>query len=306
MRTFSLLSVAILIATCASPMMAQTSSEISEESTSDTHRTLKRKVAIGRFSNETQYGKGIFYNKANDPMGKQASDILASKLGGTGKFMLIERPDVQEMYDNGKLADSARTSIGADYVIVGSVTGFGRKTTGKSNLTTSSKSQTVEATVAIRLVDLSTGLVVYTDEGHGEASVTTKSNLTSKQRADFDATLGDKAINEAISQLVENIVSTCTDRPWRTYFLSVDGSNAIIAGGSNQGIQPGDTFAVIEPGKKVKNPQTGIFIELPGKRVGTVKVKQTGGETPETEYSLVDITEMEVTANPSTMIIEEI
>jgi len=35
-------------------------------------RVIKRKVAIGRFSNETQYAKGIFYDKENDPMGKQA------------------------------------------------------------------------------------------------------------------------------------------------------------------------------------------------------------------------------------------
>lgn len=43
-------------------------------------RTIKRKVAIGRFSNETQYAKGLFYDKENDPMGKQALDILSSKL----------------------------------------------------------------------------------------------------------------------------------------------------------------------------------------------------------------------------------
>ena len=39
-------------------------------------KSLKRKVAIGRFSNETQYAKSIFYDKDNDPMGKQASDLL--------------------------------------------------------------------------------------------------------------------------------------------------------------------------------------------------------------------------------------
>ena len=43
-------------------------------------RVIKRKVAIGRFSNETQYAKGIFYDKENDPMGKQALDILSAKL----------------------------------------------------------------------------------------------------------------------------------------------------------------------------------------------------------------------------------
>ena len=44
----------------------------------DDGMVLKRKVAIGRFSNETQYAKGIFYDKENDPMGKQALDILSS------------------------------------------------------------------------------------------------------------------------------------------------------------------------------------------------------------------------------------
>ena len=56
-------------------------------------RTIKRKVAIGRFSNETQYAKGLFYDKENDPMGKQALDILSSKLASSGKFILLERED---------------------------------------------------------------------------------------------------------------------------------------------------------------------------------------------------------------------
>lgn len=50
----------------------------------DDEMVLKRKVAIGRFSNETQYAKGIFYDKENDPMGKQALDILSSKLASSG------------------------------------------------------------------------------------------------------------------------------------------------------------------------------------------------------------------------------
>ena len=38
---------------------------------------------------------------------------------------------------------------------------------------------------------------------------------------------------------------------------------------------------------KVKNPQSGVLIELPGKHIGTVTVTDTGGDTPETEYSFV-------------------
>lgn len=54
-------------------------------------KSLKRKVAIGRFSNETQYGKGLFYDKENDPMQKQALDILSTKLAASEKFILLER-----------------------------------------------------------------------------------------------------------------------------------------------------------------------------------------------------------------------
>jgi hypothetical protein len=106
-------------------------------------------------------------------------------------------------------------------------------------------------------------------------------------KADYDATLSDKAISEAIGQLVENIINKCTDKPWRTFFLSYDADAQLIAGGASQGIKVGDTFAVKTKGKKVKNPQTGVMIELPGKQIGSVTVNATGGDTPETEYSYV-------------------
>lgn len=61
-------------------------------------KTIKRKVAIERFSNETQYGKGIFYDKENDPMGKQALDILSAKLAASGKFILRSTTSGEVLY----------------------------------------------------------------------------------------------------------------------------------------------------------------------------------------------------------------
>ena len=62
-------------------------------------QALKRKVAIARFSNETQYAKGVFYDKANDPIGKQAVDILSTKLASTNKFILLERQDMDKIVE---------------------------------------------------------------------------------------------------------------------------------------------------------------------------------------------------------------
>lgn len=249
---------------------------------------IKRKVAIGRFSNETTYAKGIFYDKENDPMGKQALDILSSKLAASGKFLLLERNDLASLLEEVKKGDSELNTIGADYMIIGSVTEFGRKNTGKSGVFTSTKTQTVEAAVAIRIVDVSNGLIIYSDEGKGQAEITTKTTFGVGGKAGYDATLSDKAISEAIGQLVENIINKCSDKPWRTYFINYDSDAIMIGGGSSQGINAGDTFAVKVKGKKVKNPQTGVMIELPGKQIGTVTVEATAGETPETEFSIVN------------------
>lgn len=269
---------------------------------------LKRKVAIGRFSNETQYAKGIFYDRENDPMGKQALDILSAKLAASGKFLLLERSDLSTLLEECQKGENIASTIGADYMIIGSITEYGRKSTGKNRVFSSQKTQTVEAAVSIRLVDVATGLIIYSDEAKGAAEITTKTTMGIGGQAGFDATLSDKAISEAIGQLVENIINKCTDNPWKTYFLSFDTDAILIAGGNSQGIKEGMTFAIMKKGKKVKNPQTGIMITLPGKKVGEAKVISTGGDTPETEYSFVEVNTTE-NINPSNMnnyLIEEL
>ena len=250
-------------------------------------KVIKRKVAIGRFTNETQYAKGIFYDKENDPMGKQALDILSAKLAASGKFLLLERSDLASLLEEAKKSDNGLATIGADYMIIGSITEYGRKNVGKSGVFSTTKSQIVEAAVAVRLVDVSTGLIIYSDEGKGSAELTTRTTMGVGGKADFDATLSDKAISEAIGQLVENIINKCTDKPWRTFFLSFDADAQLIAGGASQGLKVGDKFVVKTKGKTVKNPQTGVMIELPGKNIGTVTVTEMAGDTPETEYSFV-------------------
>ena len=270
-------------------------------------KVIKRKVAIGRFSNETQYAKGVFYDKENDPMGKQALDILSSKLAASGKFMLLERNDLAQLLEECQKGDATASTIGADYMIIGSVTEFGRKNIGKQGAFTSAVTQVVEAAVAIRLVEVSTGLIIYSDEAKGSAEQTAKQTMGIGSKASYDATLSDKAISEAIGPLVENIINKCTDKPWRTYFLNYDADAILIAGGSSQGVAAGDQFFIKTKGKKVKNPQTGVTIELPGKQIGTVKVLATAGDTPETEYSFVEVqSEIEINSNNmSIFIIEE-
>lgn len=249
-----------------------------------TEKTIKRKVAIGRFSNETQYGKGAFYDKKNDPMRKQGLDILSAKLQQSGKFILLEREDLDVLVNE---AGAEMQKIGADYIILGSITEFGRKNQGQEKFLSSSKTQIVEAGVSIRIVEAATGLIVYSDEAKGVSETTTKEVMGFGGTAGYDATLSDKAISDALSQLVENIINECTDSPWRSYILDIDDeNNYIISGGASQGLAAGDKFSVYSKGKIVKNPQSGMNVELPGKKIGTVTVVMTLPDSkPENEIS---------------------
>lgn len=245
-------------------------------------RTIKRIVAIGRFSNETQYGKGMFYDRENDPMRKQAMDILSAKLASSGKFILLEKDDLDVLLSESE--DNLNT-IKADYVILGSITQFGRKVEGQQKVFSNTKTQTVEAGVSLRLVEVATRRTIFADEAMGYAETTSKTTMGLGGTAGFDATLADKALSAAMSQLVENIINKCMDKPWNGYILAKEDDNFIISGGTSQGINMGDVFNVYTRGKQVKNPQSGMMVELPGKKIGEMTILTSIGDVPENEVS---------------------
>lgn len=296
----------IIVSASAQKKVEQVESQI--QKTVNEGQFLKRKVAIARFSNETEYAKGIFYDKANDPLGKQAVDILSTKLAASNKFILLERQDMDKVLEEMKVAGKDEVQkVGADFLIVGSITEFGRKTIGGVAVFSRTKSQIVEAGVNIRLIDVSTGQIIYSEEAKGEAETTNKTVMGLGKKTDYDATLSDKAISAAISKLVENIINNCMDRPWKSYFLLYDENGILISGGKSQGIKIGEIYDVIEKGKSVKNPQTGMLIELPGKSVGKIKIDFLGGENPQSEFSMVTFTEGSIDkANLSNYYIKEI
>ena len=277
--------------TTAVTNVSKVESGLNQEAGVQDYQGLKRTVAIARFSNETEYAKGAFYDKENDPLGKQAVDILSAKLTARGKFVLLERVDSDKIQAEVQNYSAGVQKVPADYLIIGSITEYGRKTTGEVGFMTISKKQTVEAAVNIRLVDVRTGQIVYSEEGKGEAETESSTTLGMGGVQGYDATLSDKAISAAIEKLVDNIEKTCMDRPWKSYFLSYDADGIIIAGGEKQGVKTGSVLSVYEKGKSVKNPQTGIMIELPGKLVGKVSVLMTGGSTVMDEYSIVEFVE---------------
>jgi curli biogenesis system outer membrane secretion channel CsgG len=251
---------------------------------------LKRKVAIGRVSNETPYGGSLLLrDSAGDPLGKQVSDMMAKALVESGNFIVLERPDIGRLKDEAALTGQQLSLVGADALVMGSLTEFGRKVVGETGFLSQSKKQVAFAKLDVRLVEASTARVFFSTSGAGEASTETASVAGFGSQASYDGTLGDAALRQAVSEVVNRLTTQLMARPWTTYFLTLESDRAFISGGKAQGIAPGMVFSVQTVGQKVKSPQTGFDVTLPGKTVAEVKVVSTFGDNETNEGSVVTV-----------------
>jgi curli biogenesis system outer membrane secretion channel CsgG len=248
----------------------------------------KRKVAIGRFTNETNYGRSLLADADLDRLGKQASDMLSSRLVMSQQFLVLERPDATKLEKEQKVVGSGAL-VGADTLIIGSVTEFGRSVSGRVGFLSSTKLQVAKAKVDVRLVDVKTGLAYFSAQGAGEASVEAGEVAGFGSRSEYDATLNDRAIAAAISDLIDRLVSKLTDRPWRTDILEVQGQQVFISGGKRQGLRAGDDLLVMAAGQTVKSAQSGFDVTLPPRQVATLKVLSTFGDDETNEGSVCQL-----------------
>jgi len=255
---------------------------------------LKRKVAISRFTNETTYGQSFLVDGSNNRIGKQAMDIMSSKLFETGKFIMIERADLDKIEKELEISGSTGLKNSADFIILGSITEFGRKTTSDVGVFSRTKRQEAHASVNIRLVDVSTGQIIYTEEGSGKAYSDAGTTFGVGDKAGYDTSLNDKAITAAITNLASNLIENMLGKPWRSYILGYEDGNVIISGGESQNILPGTKLNVMKKGKKVKNPQTNMEIVLPGKKIGSIEVIKNIDGSAENEVSFATIVDGEL------------
>lgn len=251
-------------------------------------KVLKRKIAIARFSNETRYGRTFVRDAASDPLGKQASDMLAARLIESGKFLVFERPDLERLKKEQAITGQSDI-IGADTMILGSVTEFGRAVTGESAFLSGTAKQKAHSKVEIRLADPKTGHVFFSAAGQGEASTESTSVMGFGSQMDYDGTLNDKAIGAAVSDLMNALVAKLEERPWRTDILKVQGRQVIVSGGSRQGLKIGDELFVMREGEKIRSNQTGAMISLPATQVATLRVVSQFGDSDLDEGSICEL-----------------
>ena len=271
------------------PIIRLAQNSASPEATSASDRNvLKRKIAIGRFTNETRYGKTLLRDDDLDPLGKQAADMLSSRLVSSEKFLVFERPDIKSIQREQVILGESNL-IGVNTLLLGSITEFGRVNEGQQKFLRKRKIQVVHCAVDIRLVDPKTGFVFFSARGQAEATTENASTLGFGSKSSYDATLNDKVIGAAISDVINELVAKLEERPWRTDILDVSGDQVYISGGPAQGIRAGEVLTAIRAGKKVKSQQSGFTIELPGTEAAKIRILSHFGDSPEVEGSIAQV-----------------
>lgn len=284
----------------------ETQPQVSKTIAAEAVKGLKRKVAIARFSNETKHGNSFLLDGDNDRIGKQAMDILSARLTDTGKFLMFERADLGKIKAEQEIAKIDTQVVGADYLILGSVSEFGRTTESEVGLFSRNKKQKANATVNVRLIDVTNGQIVFSQEGSGEALSEANRVFGVGESAGYNSQLDDQALSAAISKLVSNLIENLLDTPWVAYILDNSDGQVIISGGESQGIMTGDKLLVMKRGRQVKNQQTGLMIELPGKEVARLEVVAFAG-TGNNEVSICSVVSGDLVKNKlSDLIVREL
>ena len=139
---------------------------------------------VGKFDNRSSYMRGLFSDGV-DRLGGQSKTILMTHLQQTGRFVVVDRDNMDEIAREAALKQQAQKLKGADYAITGDVTEFGRKETGDIELfgiLGSGKKQVAYAKVSLNVVDVLTSQVVFSVQGAGEYALDNREALGFRQR----------------------------------------------------------------------------------------------------------------------------
>ena len=240
----------------------------------------KRRIGVVAFENKAPYAKAR--------LGNTATDILITELVKSGKFIVVERGQLDKVLAEQKLGQSGAINaataakvgkvLGLNAIVMGSVTQFGVKKEGRDLLIAQSKVQIVECTVDIRVVDAETGQILLADSGKGVVRKKTSKFLGLGGKSKYDETLEGEALRAAIVKFTANIISQVNKKPWSCRVAAVEGGTIYLNAGLESGLEVGQKFKVFSQGKEIKDPTTGLVLGRTEKQVGKLKLASFFGD----------------------------
>lgn len=187
------------------------------ESIKQSDSGIRIPIAVGKFDNRSSYMRGIFSDGV-DRLGGQAKTILITHLQQSNRFNVLDRDNMGEIQQEAAIKGVAQRLKGADFVVTGDVTEFGRKEVGDRQLfgiLGRGKSQVAYAKVALNIVNIATSEVVYSTQGAGEYALSNREIIGFGGTASYDSTLNGKVLDLAIREAINKLVSAVGSGAWK-------------------------------------------------------------------------------------------
>ncbi|HEX4772723.1 MAG TPA: CsgG/HfaB family protein [Bryobacteraceae bacterium] len=274
----------------------------------------KKRVAILDFDFATVQGNIAAIFGTNQDVGKGISDLLVDRLVTDGRFSVVERTAIAKVLAEQNLSNSDRADastaaklgkiLGVQYIIIGSITQFGRDDQshslggggysgfgskyGLGNLGTH-KAKAVVA-VNARMIDTNTAEILAVASGKGE-STRSGANLLgggganggggsggmSMNSSNFGTTILGEAVSAAVTELATGLENNNSKLPTQVVSVSgmvadVSGNALVINVGSKAGLKAGDHLTITRPVRKITDPATGKVLRSVEEPVGTLTV----------------------------------
>lgn len=210
-------SLAILSAGCTTTEQARVLDVPKVASAGTAYTGARSPISVGKFDNRSSYMRGIFSDGV-DRLGGQAKTILITHLQQTGRFNVLDRDNMTEIGQEAKLKNQAQKIRGADYVITGDVTEFGRKEVGDQQLfglLGRGKQQVAYSKVNLNIVNVQTSEVVFSAQGAGEYALSSREVIGFGSTASYDSTLNGKVLDLAVREAVNNLVKGIESGSWQ-------------------------------------------------------------------------------------------
>ncbi|HUP19181.1 MAG TPA: CsgG/HfaB family protein [Gemmatimonadota bacterium] len=223
------------------------------------------------------------------------TEMLTTALVEAGRFVVLEREAIQQALGEQDFGQSGRVNpetapwvgmtVGAQVLVTGDITEYSyQKSSLGGNLSilraVGATGERLNAMVAldIRLIDAVTGEVVFSKRVEGDASAT--GVAADVQIGDQQVGTGfsaqtplGQASREAIVDAVAAIVEGLRDVPWSGRVVDVREGRVYVNAGSDSGITPGMRLEVFAQGDALIDPDTGLNLGAPDRKVGAVLVE---------------------------------
>lgn len=263
-------------------------------------RGAAKKLRIAVMDFEDKSGHSYRWRR----VGKGMADMLTTALFQTGRYIVVERAELDKVLREQRLGASGAVTpgtaaklgrlIGAAVIVTGSVTEFGAKESrlkvGKLGRkfgidgSAGIERQTARCALDVRFIDVSTGQLLAaetaegTDSSHdlkGDVSRLPSLELGTKG---FDETTIGKATREAIEKAVALVDKHIEKVGWFGRIVKIRGSTLLINTGEEDGRAPGDTFLVERAGEELVDPDTGESLGSETAKVGRIKIVEVKGK----------------------------